>query len=48
MPNNMKKIIVDEAVSEELGRQFRSFLRKKGYDGLDILFISKEHTGDAG
>ena len=41
----MNKIIVDEAVSEELGRQFLSFLRKKGHDGLDILFISKDHTG---
>jgi hypothetical protein len=41
----MNKIVVDEAVSEESGRQFLSFLRKKGYGGLDILFISKEHTG---
>ena len=41
----MKKIVIDEAVSEELGRQFLSFLRKKGYDGLDILYISKDHTG---
>jgi hypothetical protein len=41
----MKKIVVDEAVSEESGRQFHSFLRKKGYDGLDILFLSKAHTG---
>lgn len=41
----MNKIIVDEAVSEELGRQFLSFLQKKGYDNLDIIFINKEHTG---
>jgi hypothetical protein len=45
MPKNMNKIVVDEAVSEEIGRQFLSFLRKKGFDCLDILFISKEHTG---
>jgi len=45
MRKNMKKIVVDEAVSEEMGRQFLSFLRMKGYDGLDILFISKKHTG---
>jgi hypothetical protein len=41
----MKKVVVDEAVSEELARQFLSFLRTKGHDDLDILFISKEHTG---
>ena len=45
MRKNMTKIVVDEAVSEESGKQFLSFLRKKGYEGLDILFISKEHTG---
>jgi hypothetical protein len=41
----MKKIIVDEAVSEESGRQFLSFLRKKGYDDLEILFVNREHPG---
>ena len=41
----MKKVVADEAVSEEMGRQFISFLRKKGFDGLDILFISKDHSG---
>jgi len=45
MPKNMKKVVADEAVSEKMGRQFLSFLRKKGFDGLDILFIGKEHTG---
>ena len=45
MPKNMIKVVADEAVSEEIGRQFLSFLRKKGFDGLDIIFISKEHTG---
>jgi len=45
MPKNMIKVVADEAVSEELGRQFLSFLRKKGFDGLDIIFISKEYTG---
>jgi len=41
----MTKVVVDEAISEELARQFLTFLRKKGQDGLDILFISKEHAG---
>jgi len=41
----MKKVVVDEAVSEEMGRQFLSCLQKKGFEGLDILFIAKEHLG---
>jgi hypothetical protein len=41
----MKKIVVDETVSEELCRHFLSFLRKKGYDHLDIFFIKKQHSG---
>ena len=41
----MKKVVADEAVSEEMGRQFLSFLQKKGFEGLDILFIAKEHKG---
>jgi len=45
MQKNMKKIVADEAISEEMGRQFLSFLRKKGFDGLNILFISKAHPG---
>jgi hypothetical protein len=41
----MKKIVVDEAVSEESLRYFLSFLREKGYDHLDTLLISKQHSG---
>ncbi|MCP4404504.1 MAG: hypothetical protein GY801_45280 [bacterium] len=44
----MKKkdsIIVDEAVSEETARRFQSFLRKKGYGDLKVLFIAKKHPG---
>ena len=41
----MIKIVVDEAVSEESGRQFLSFLREKGRGDLDILFLNEEHTG---
>jgi len=38
MPKSiMTKVVVDEAVSEELAKQFQSFLRQKGQDGLDIL-----------
>ena len=45
MPKRMKKIVVDEAVSEELSHQFLTFLRKQGYCNLDITHIHKEHPG---
>ncbi len=41
----MKKIVVDEAISEESHRYFLSILRKKGYDHLDTLLIKKQHSG---
>ena len=40
-----KKVVVDEAVSEELTRQFLSFLRKKGYYRPEIITIHKDHSG---
>jgi len=45
MPKIMNKVVADEAVSEEMGRQFISFLQKKGFEDLDILFIDREHKG---
>ncbi len=45
MPKRMKKIVVDEAVSEELSHQFFSFLQKQGYRNLDIIHVHKAHPG---
>ena len=45
MPKRMRKIVVDEAVSEELYLQFLSFLQKQGYRNLEIINIHKEHSG---
>jgi hypothetical protein len=41
----MKKVVVDEAVSENLAQEFLSFLRKKGYRDVEILLVKKEHSG---
>ncbi len=39
------KIVVDEAVSNEMVVHFQIYLSNKGYKNLDLLFIGKEHQG---
>jgi hypothetical protein len=45
MKKTKNKIVVDEAVSNEMVVRFQTYLTNKGYKNLDTLFITKKHQG---
>ncbi len=45
MKKNKNKLVVDEAVSNEMFVRFQTYLTNKGYRNLDTLFIAKKHPG---